>query len=462
MVEPSQLRVSPYARISETDDERAPGIDRQLKDAHGLIGLRGGVATEDYIDNDTSAYKPEVIREEGFEPWLKAFKENLTDGIAGYDLDRIARQPSDLERIIRAYDEAATQGRQTAFWTIQGSIDLSTADGRTMARVLVAFANKASMDTARRLASFYKHEAMEGRTYSNYPAFGWDRDGTLNDKAELLRQAVKDVLAGVRPTTIAERWRQQGIQTERGKRWTGEALRRVLIAPRIAGIAVYKAQALKDDEGQYIRGSWGPLVDVATWQELCEMLRPGPRKRPTKSYLGGKARCGTCGARMVRCLRERDNGRYYYQCQSKDSGGCASVTINGNRTDELIRGLVVKMLDGQVAASERKPFPGQARLDQVVKMRAEVGEAYNAGRLPLNDWLTQVAKLEAEEKELRAEAVKYRRRQRGTLMLGEEFLKLPVDKQRAVTDVFIKAVVVAPSGRTGVYDPNRITVVYTD
>ncbi len=37
-------------------------------------------------------------------------------------------------------------GRPLVFATVQGDIDLSTPAGRTMARVMVAFANKASMD----------------------------------------------------------------------------------------------------------------------------------------------------------------------------------------------------------------------------------------------------------------------------------------------------------------------------
>jgi DNA invertase Pin-like site-specific DNA recombinase len=74
---------------------------------------------------------------------LKDLETGVIQGIVVYDLDRLARQPKDLERIIDIYDR-----KPLIFATVQGSIDLSTPDGRTMARVLVAMANKSSMDTA--------------------------------------------------------------------------------------------------------------------------------------------------------------------------------------------------------------------------------------------------------------------------------------------------------------------------
>lgn len=96
------IRVAPYARISDTDEERAPGLDRQLRTVLPLILNRDGVATHEYIDNDKSAYKPEVIRDEGFEPWLADFIAGKNDGLAGWDLDRIFRQLTDLASSIRA------------------------------------------------------------------------------------------------------------------------------------------------------------------------------------------------------------------------------------------------------------------------------------------------------------------------------------------------------------------------
>ena len=137
------MRVGTYARISQ-DSEL--GIARQEHDTSALTTLRGWRLAERYQDNDASAYQPKVERPD-FERMLADLKAGVIQGIVVWDLDRLARRPVDLERIIDLYDQ-----KPLVFATVQGDIDLSTPDGRTMARVLVAFANKASMDTARRVA----------------------------------------------------------------------------------------------------------------------------------------------------------------------------------------------------------------------------------------------------------------------------------------------------------------------
>lgn len=75
-----------------------------------LISNRDGVPTHEYIDNDKSAYKSEVIRDEGFEPWLLGFVAGRSDGIAAWDFDRVFRQPADLERVIKAFCHAYFKG----------------------------------------------------------------------------------------------------------------------------------------------------------------------------------------------------------------------------------------------------------------------------------------------------------------------------------------------------------------
>jgi site-specific DNA recombinase len=141
------MRIGTYARISDDAEQLGLGVSRQQDDTRKLVELRGWTLADTYLDNDVSAYQPKVIRPD-FERMLADLEMGVVQGIAVYDLDRLARQPADLERIISIYDR-----KPLVFATVQGDIDLSTPDGRTMARVMVAFANKASMDTARRVAA---------------------------------------------------------------------------------------------------------------------------------------------------------------------------------------------------------------------------------------------------------------------------------------------------------------------
>src|SRR5215468_8507423 len=186
------MRVGTYARISDDAEQLGLGVGRQQDDTRKLVDLRGWTLADTYLDNDVSAYQPKVVRPD-FERMLADLETGVIQGIAVYDLDRLARQPADLERIISIYDR-----KPLVFATVQGDIDLSTPDGRTMARVMVAFANKASMDTARRVARKRLENAMNGVGSGGHRPFGWFDNGEtiLYYEADHLRQAARDILAG--------------------------------------------------------------------------------------------------------------------------------------------------------------------------------------------------------------------------------------------------------------------------
>src|SRR6266487_473301 len=105
------MRVGTYARISE-DSEL--GVTRQQADTRSLVQLRQWKLQQTYQDNDTSAYQPKIIRPD-FERMLDDLESGVIQGIVVWDLDRLVRQPSDLERIIRLYDQ-----RPLVFATVQG------------------------------------------------------------------------------------------------------------------------------------------------------------------------------------------------------------------------------------------------------------------------------------------------------------------------------------------------------
>lgn len=145
-----------YYRISEDMAGDAKGVARQRDDCLNLARLRRWEPVQ-YEDNDLSAYKPNVVRPD-FEQMLKDLDAGVIRGVVVYNLDRLTRQPKELERLIEIYD----RHEGLIFASLEGDINLSTSDGRTMARVLVAFANKASADTARRVKRKQQDTGHEG------------------------------------------------------------------------------------------------------------------------------------------------------------------------------------------------------------------------------------------------------------------------------------------------------------
>lgn len=153
-----------YARISVSDDDEdddpdgtGSAVGRQIKDARGLCARRGWTpAPEPYVDKDLSAYKRTVVRP-AFERLLKDLESGAIQGIVVYDFDRFTRQPRDLERAIDIYERTS----DLVFASIQGDLDL-VGDGKLMARIYAAAANKSSADTARRVKRKHLELARQG------------------------------------------------------------------------------------------------------------------------------------------------------------------------------------------------------------------------------------------------------------------------------------------------------------
>lgn len=224
-------KVGIYTRISRDDEGDAMGVARQRQDCERLVDLRCWQAVKVYEDNDVSAFKRNVVRDE-FELMLEDLRSGLIQGIVAYDLDRLARQPRDLERLIEIYDERPKAG----FATVTNDVNLATPDGRTMARIMVAFANKSSHDASRRIKRKHLELAQQGRDSGGPAPYGWRKDDRTKvdpDAARAIRDAQQEILAGVRIGTIRTRWQQEGLGNPRAgtKRMAHHQVEHILTNP---------------------------------------------------------------------------------------------------------------------------------------------------------------------------------------------------------------------------------------
>ncbi|QRX90316.1 recombinase family protein [Streptomyces noursei] len=108
----ARKRPGAYLRISSDRFGLEAGVDRQLEDAEdSRTRLGWGSFTKIYKENDTSAFKKrKATQPDGTIDWIvlpPEFRRLLTDltlgvidGVSFYDLDRLVRQPRDLEDLI--------------------------------------------------------------------------------------------------------------------------------------------------------------------------------------------------------------------------------------------------------------------------------------------------------------------------------------------------------------------------
>jgi hypothetical protein len=114
------------------------------------------VAAE-YIDNSKSGFAKNVRRPK-YEEMVAAAKSGQIDGVIVWDLDRLTRQPRQLE-------DWCDMGEVRGFTlvTVDGSHDLSTENGRMFARIKASVARQESEHKAKRQKFSNEQRAKMGR-----------------------------------------------------------------------------------------------------------------------------------------------------------------------------------------------------------------------------------------------------------------------------------------------------------
>jgi|694.fasta_scaffold07683_8 DNA invertase Pin-like site-specific DNA recombinase len=339
------MRVAVYLRISHDPTNSQIGVERQRVDCRAIASIRLPNATVvEYIDNDVSAYhrrpRPAYERMLGERP----------DLIVAWNLDRLLRQPRDLEHLIDL---------GIPIVTAQGDLDLTTHDGQLHARILAAVAKKASDDTSRRVARAAKDRAEAGRFHGGrYVPYGYVNTGPGElavdpDAAEVIRDVARRVLDG-EPLNRAIASLPAGAPRKR------EAWRQLLTGNTIRGRnkAGYPA-------------TWPAIIDPTTAALLHNALQKRSRSRPLKKWpLSAVARCGVCGGKLYGTVT---HGQAHYFCRA-----CHGVSIAAGRLERVIEGA----LDEAVIAAPVEAVPTQPNMSALAHLAAE----YAAGRISKLEW----------------------------------------------------------------------------
>jgi DNA invertase Pin-like site-specific DNA recombinase len=474
------IDVGVYVRISEDVEGDAKGVTRQREDCCALAAVRRWNVAGIYEDNDLSAYQRKVVRPE-FERLLGDLHLGIIQGVVVYNLDRFARQPRDLERAIDIYAGRASY----VFATLEGDVNLATTDGLTMARVMVAFANKSSADTGRRVQRKQLELAGEGKPHGGRQPYGWQADGlTVDPEAgkEILA-AHKAILGGAKISDIQTDWLKRGIAptSRSGKRFRGaerldhKTVRRVLTNPALAGIKVYRGEVVLGQDGMPIRAAWEPLCSQDQLSEVLEALeaRRPTRERPgtnaMRYLLSGIARCGACNGPMRGQMRRRASGTQYqvYLCdRSGYAKGCGKIARVGAPIDRLVVDAVLSderracLTAGDVGWGENR----QRELDRCTSDIKQVRNAVTTRKILISTALPMLQDLEQEQQRLallKRRAERENRRTEAVEYTRETFDALPLERQRAQLLRSLEGVIVHPQGKgVAKFNPDLIEIVW--
>lgn len=423
-------------------------VERQREDCERLCAAKGWEPYY-YCDNDTSATTG--VR--------KQYRKMLADIASGYigavvvwDLDRLHRQPIELEQFMALADQMKTE-----LATVTGDVDLSTDNGRLFARIKGAVARAEVERKSARQKRAMLQRAQAGRGWGGR-AFGYTREDKIERReANAVANAYKSVLHGESLGSIASAWNAKGFVTAKGgNKWSGQTVRRLLLNPRYAGILEY--------DGTRYQGGWKPIVEEDLWNNVRLMLEhPGPRgtnSRKRTGMLTGIAKCGLCNHPMgVATSGDQRTGkvRKMYSCKHD---GCRGIHRSKERVDDYISEVVVERLSQPDAIElTRKPefdvIDLRAEMDVLHERRRTIMDLIGGGLATEDDARDALDRLSKRLGELNNELIDADSTQVFEGLIGAEDVQqvwdsTPLDRQRAVIDRLM-VVVINPAPRGKVF-----------
>lgn len=362
---PGPLPIPPrcgiYCRISADDRGDELGVRRQERNCRDLVDRLDGNVARVYVDNDRSASAGAKTRD-GFEALIADLKAGAVDLVVVQNQDRISRDNVEVELFMRLLRSLG----HDHYWTASaGRQGITTTNDRLGYRVKGLFDTAYSEYISEKVTEHKADLAAKGLPNGGRRAFGWSchtrgRDhatcgvpGCLHDggmslvpgEAADLHRAAHIVLDGGTLQAAAD---AVNLPSVGGRPLRAVALKRMLMAPRMAGLRVHHG----DIVGPAV---WPAILDRDVWERLRSVLaeRYLPQARPRRHLLSGVVTCGACGVKLSAQFVDRGARRQpMYWCRA-NRGGCGRVAVNvGDRLEATVLDAVAGWLRDPDLAAE--------------------------------------------------------------------------------------------------------------
>lgn len=462
------MRAAIYARISRDDHTTTGlGVARQEEDCRQFAAARGWEVAEVFVDNDVSAYSGRV--RPAYRRMLDAAKAGAIEVIVAWHPNRLHRSPLELEEFI---DLVEASGVLVA--TVRaGDLDLASASGRMVARVVGAMARHESEEKSERLRRKALELARAGKVGGGGTrpyGFEVDRVTVRVGEAAVIGEAAGRVLAGDSMRSITTWMNTAGHLSPAAGDWSSNTVLRMLTSPRVAGLRQHRGEVI----GEAV---WPAILDRVTWERVRRVLLDPARRSasgPGRRYLlTGVLFCGLCGKRLV--ARPKADGRKCVVCASGvNFGGCGKIRQLAEPLDRMVAAAVVARADDpdvvarvlQVSTVDHLALADE--LADLERRMGEVGVDLAEQRITRAVAQAASAHLESQAEVLRGRLDAARPPAVGRWAgnggeLQRAWASMHIDQQRAVVAGFVERIEVDPleRGRSSqVFWPGRVRITW--
>lgn len=443
-------RAALYLRISLDTTGEGLAVDRQRKLCAEIVERRGWHVADEYVDNSVSASDSRKKRP-GYDRLVRDYEAGAFDAIVCYDLDRLTRQPRQLEDWIEAAER-----RDLALVTANGEADLTTDGGRMYARIKLAVARGEVERKSKRQQDAARQRSELGKPPLGVRLTGYTPKGELvPDEAEIVERIFKTFLDVRNLRAVARSLNDDGIETRRGKPWHPSTVQTILRNPRYAGRAVYRGEVT----GQ--RGAWVPIVTDEDYEAAQAILdnpdRVSNRAGTTaRKHLGsGLYLCAVC----EQPVSAWSGGRY--RCRAG-----AHVNRSQGPVDTYVRAVIAARLSRVTDLLTPTTEAESKLVDAVSRARERLArndEDYDAGYI---DGPRYKAARDRGERDLRDAQAALAAAQSNTALSalgaapdpGEAFLAAPLMVQRAVVETLANVRLSKGTRHSRTFDPETVQV----
>jgi DNA invertase Pin-like site-specific DNA recombinase len=496
---PSMVRAAIYCRLSKKGGR---SLERQEQDGREIAAARGWHVVRVFAETASASELARKPREQ-WELLLAAVRASDFDAVIVWLEDRSNRDVVKAAEFVQACRAA---GVRLVIADSEVSYDFTDPEDTARFYGEVVAAQREIGRLSKRVRRARLQEAAEGRRHPGGPrAFGDLGIGPKGNgrtpatrarvefEQERIREAAARILAGDSLRGIVLDWggrrgEPPRVPSSNGGRWTTQTLRRLLLAPRVAGLREHRPIGPGGKPAAtgtlYPSAEIEPILDRETWEAVRAVLTDPARKTQAvggtaRHLLTGMCYCGRCGARL-RCVRDREV--WVYRCMAGEDGGRRCVSRHAGQVEALIVGALFAAVEGdewdQQAAERPAADPARPHHERLAALTAEldvldrrIGEAELAtelGRRPHPSAATlrrMLAEREAEAERHRAAVL---RLQRGRTVaaiprnLRQVWPSLSLDRQRAILKAVLrlppegKGIVIHPQGRGKPFDPEQV------